>query len=297
MRLSKPGYRSIKPLDLQHFVSPYTRALAWACFSAPLVNIGDHPALALTPERMAWLQSLDNDDQPLRKHLHERCKSPRLGLVFESLWHFFLEQDRSTELIAHNLPVRNARGRTLGEFDILYHDHTLQQRFHLELAVKFFLATRPGDIPLSAWLGPNSADRLDRKLERLQTHQLPLANSPEGALAMSNVGIEHCKAQLRVAGVLFYPQGKRATSACLNNDHPKGTWFSVQQFTTQKTEKEQATWRLLEKPHWLSADYQQTQGIEKALALATKRPQMLINQKLERCFVVPEHWPLIPNTD
>ena len=287
----QPGCRPIKPLELHLFRSPYVRALAWSCFSAPLVNAGNHPALTLTPTRAQWLLALDSNDQPLRNHLQQRCKSPRLGLVFESLWHFFLDQDSDTELLANNLPVRNARGRTLGEFDILYRDHAQQQTFHLELAVKFFLATRPGDIPLSAWLGPNSADRLDRKLARLEQHQLSLSNTLEGIQTLSNIGIDSCQPQLRMAGILFYPQGNIATTAGLNKDHPTGAWLSCQQFLARYNEAERKQWRLLEKPNWLSADYTQTRTLDQAMLLAAERPQMLINPTLERRFVVPECWP------
>lgn len=269
------------------------RALAWSCFSTPLINA---PLLPLTPERQRWLNALDRDDRALREHLELHCKSPRLGLVFESLWHFFLSQDSETTLLSHNLPVRRTDGRTLGEFDILYRHHGLQKTIHLELAVKFFLATRPGTLPLSGWLGPNSADRLDRKLARLHSHQLRLSATPEGQQRLADEGIGPCEARLHVAGMLFFPDGVPATSPELNPKHPRGLWLHRSEFLRRyPSQAQREQWRLLEKPHWLSADYHGAKTLEQGLELAKSRPQMLINPQHQRCFIVPQSWPEKPS--
>ncbi len=89
------------------------------------------PQLPLTDERKEWLNALDRDDHALRQYMQAHCHSKRLGLVFESLWHFFLQEDPATELIAHNIPVRDGN-KTLGEFDVLYYCHNTQQAIHLE---------------------------------------------------------------------------------------------------------------------------------------------------------------------
>jgi hypothetical protein len=98
------------------------RDLAWACFSPPLMDTArlavgradvENCSFPLTPLRRAWLEKLDRDASPLLTHLSV-LHSRRLGVYFESLWHFFLAQDPEVELVAHNLPV-TSDGRTLGE--------------------------------------------------------------------------------------------------------------------------------------------------------------------------------------
>ena len=280
------------PQSLPQLNSPPVRALAWSCFAPPLLNETTGiaaPDLPLTSQRREWLEQLDRNDRRLRDYLEQHCRSPRLGLVFESLWHFFLIEDPHTELLAHNLPVRQD-GRTLGEFDVLYHDMLKDHTFHLELAVKFFLARHAGELPFREWLGPNSADRLDRKLERLLSHQLELSQTPAGQQALKTAGIVKCEPQLRVAGMLFYPEQQKAWSHGLNPDHPTGDWFHIGKFRQQSDEHWQ--WRLLEKPYWLDADYENARPLdERQLDRAEQRPVMLINKHLERCFVVPDDWP------
>ncbi len=288
--------RPINSLDLNHYRSPTLRALAWSCFSTPLLQasagLSEAPPLPLTPARRHWLNELDRDDRALREHLQRRCASPRLGLVFESLWHFFLEQDPHTELLAHNLPVRQ-NGQTLGEFDIIYRDLNSGAAIHLELAVKFFLATGAGKLPLSAWRGPNSADRLDRKLERLNRHQLQLSLSEAGRQTLHNLGIDHCQRRLRIAGILFYADSQAAETPGLHPLHCRGHWLRASALAQQwQSQGSQFDWRLLEKPRWLSADYERALPINDAtIQRAQQRPLMLINPSLDRCFVVPDQWP------
>lgn len=281
---------------LQSYTSPWVRALAWSCFSPSLVRATKDitpPALPLTDQRLQWLAALNRDDRPLRKHLDAHCNSPRLGLVFESLWHFFLREDPDTELLAHNLPVRH-QGRTLGEFDIIYRDRPKNAVRHLELAVKFFLGKHCGELPLHDWLGPNSADRLDRKLSRLQSHQLKLADTSAGRKALREIGVDHCTPQLRVAGILFYPDGKPAWNPQINAEHPTGSWYYVSHFRQQLANAaiDIASWRHLEKPQWLRADYDGALPLETHhLQRAEQRPIMIINSALQRAFIVPDSWP------
>ncbi|MCT1279867.1 DUF1853 family protein, partial [Pseudomonas aeruginosa] len=108
----------------------------------------------------------------------------RLGLYYEHLWQFALEQAPDVRLIAANLPVRDG-GHTLGELDLLLRDD--DGIHHLELAIKLYLGPQsgPGD-----WLGPGGQDRLSRKLEHLCRHQLPLAATREGRQVLAAHGAE-----------------------------------------------------------------------------------------------------------
>ena len=77
------------------------RDLAWACFGPNLVDdFSPWPGFSaignghfkLTVERRQWLLQLDRQPSVLLQHLTHR-RSPRLGIYFESLWQFFIEQD------------------------------------------------------------------------------------------------------------------------------------------------------------------------------------------------------------
>ncbi|WP_158601568.1 DUF1853 family protein [Zhongshania marina] len=278
------------------FRSPLIRALAWSCFSETLINeittptaVIHKPHLPLTPKRLNWLTALDTNDAPLKTYLDTHCKSTRLGLVFESLWHFFLQEDPDTELIAHNIPVRDGK-RTLGEFDLIYYCRMSQRYIHLELAVKFFLGipnkhTAPG---LDQWYGPNRADRLDRKLARLTQHQLPLAHTDAGQAVIAQLGIDHLDQELQVNGILFHANTDNAPYPSLNSEHQRGDWLSLSAF---QTAQEQESWRYIEKPSWLGAEYQTATPLEnKHLQMAAHKPIMLINNKQQRRFLVADDW-------
>lgn len=290
--------------SLQAYRSPWVRALAWSCLGPVLLPSAtfrpkhpvDTPHLAFNEQRQQWLAKLDEDDRPLRAHLRRHCSSPRLGLVFESLWHFFLSSDPDCELIAHNLAVRDGK-RTVGEFDIIYYQHSAGRYFHLELAVKFFLYHHSGEAnPLSNWLGPNSADRLDRKLDRLLSHQLPLSRTAIGHRQLIEMGLSGVAPQLHFGGMLFYPPGLTpAPTPALHPNHLRGQWQTVSAFTAKE---DIADWRLLAKPDWLAANFDMATPLNTdTLARAQQRPVMLMNGRGQRQFITPDSWPLTRPAD
>ena len=191
------------------------RDLAWACFAPSLLHAqqladdGQNIAncgLRLTAHRLAWLESLDRDATALLQHLATQ-RSHRLGVYFEHLWHFFLEQDPDVDLVAHNLPIQH-EGKTLGEFDCIYFCHQRQRHFHLELAVKFFLGHHHSTTDEYAshwneWLGPNTNDRLDRKIEHLMQRQIQLGKQPAARQVLEKLGIAELTREVEIKGYLF----------------------------------------------------------------------------------------------
>ncbi len=251
------------------------------------------PQLKLNDQRREWLDRLDCNDTPLRQYMQQHCHSKRLGLVFESLWHFFLREDPATELIAHNIPVRSD-SKTLGEFDVLYYCHHTQQAIHLELAVKFFLGLNitQQSPSLSHWFGPNRADRLDRKLARLSQHQLPLAQCEAGRAALQEYGVDELQQQLQVSGILFHRTQKEASHHSLNTEHQRGRWETLSEFTSQARSNDDLAWRYLAKPGWLEGRFETASNLKpEHIELASERPIMAINAKQERLFIVPNQWP------
>ncbi|WP_372809810.1 DUF1853 family protein [Litorivivens sp.] len=284
--------------SLQH---PRVRQLAWICFSEPLIanfsgltDDSPHkvtaPAFQLHEGRRQWLRSLDQEPGPLLDYIDEHCKSRRLGLIFESYWHFFLKEDPDTTLLAHNLPVRD-EGRTLGEFDVLYHCHRRDQSIHLELAIKFFMATlsplAPGNA-LSYWLGPNSRDRLDIKWARMASHQLALPHRSASRAVLSNFGINSLAQEVAIKGWLFHHASGTPLHPNIHPEHPRGFWQHRSDFLQQEN---RASWRYLSKPAWLGDRDDSDKLTDKYLALAAERPVMVLSDNGERRMIAPDSWP------
>ena len=268
--------------------TPWVRALAWCCFAKQPLDARQLPAapppLTLTEARQRWLLQLDRQPQPLLDWLDQRCRSPRLGLVFECLWHFFLQQDPQTELIANNLPIRDG-DRSVGELDILYRCHQRDTVVHLELAVKFYLdAGRPqlAGRDQSRWLGPDCRDRLDKKIDRLQQHQLPLPHTQWGQSVLAELGIDEWLTELVFAGRLFHAIDRRTSTAQL----PANSWIHWQQW--QHSELRELDWLHLEKPDWFTDVGRRPEFP----ASGPKRPIML-SWNERRLMLCPDQWPTL----
>ncbi len=248
-----------------HYKTREVRDLAWACFSPPLFHTvalhGDDKAvsncaLVLSEQRRRWLHDLDTKPEALHNHLR-KLRSTRLGLYFESLWHFFLASDPQIDLIAHNLPVR-AAGKTVGEFDCLYYCQKRRAYFHLELAVKYYLSHRRTTTNNTAsqwreWLGPTNTDHLDRKIEHLFGHQIMLGEHPAGQSALQQLGINSFNREVEIKGYLFQsradplqpPQG-------YNDENILSAWLNVAELPNFLAAASSAQYCQLDKPQWLA---------------------------------------------
>ena len=129
---------SALPLQLR---TPTVRDLAWVILSPPLLAETQwphrHPLSGSDwvqqPEALeAFLKQLDQDGSALSDWL-ARSSTRRLGLYYERLWQFAIQQAPGVELLEANLPIQG-EGRTLGELDLLLGDrHGVH---HVELAIK-----------------------------------------------------------------------------------------------------------------------------------------------------------------
>ena len=279
------------------FNDPMVRQLAWACLAPPLIadfrNLADKvtaPAFELHEDRHQRLRALDADPTPLHHYMAEHCRSRRLGLVFEALWHFFIKNDPETEMIAHNLPVREGK-KTLGEFDILYFCRRRNRAIHLELAVKYFLATPKPAVQgedFSYWLGPNSRDRLDIKWQRMLSHQLALPATAAAKKELAERSINEVDQEVAIKGWLFHHRHGTPVHPSLSPQHPRGVWWPRTEFLREHS---LARWRYLSKPHWLADESGAKDVDDTALALSEQRPIMLISTEGERLMLTPDNWP------
>ncbi|MDX1733730.1 MAG: DUF1853 family protein [Halioglobus sp.] len=292
------------------------RDLAWACFSQPLIHCSDFARtaadpvdckIALTAPRRAWLASLDADPQPLHAHLEARG-SRRLGMYYEGLWHFLLRNDPALELVAHNQPVQHD-GRTIGEFDCLYFCRERNCHVHLELTVKYYLGypVRSGSAaPSTQWLGPNTRDRLHRKLRHLLEKQSRLADQPGARAVLAELGIDTLQREIAFRGYLFQPPAPLPYPQGHNRHSVSGSWLRIGELRQALQDMPAATFLPLPRLRWLSP----------AVAAASDRPQAggeivsTLRQRLARkpvpvllaalddagaeqtrLFVTPDDWP------
>ena len=302
------------------------RDLAWACFSPALLLTPqlrgsgqrvDNCGLRLTPERNAWLQALDRDPRALLQHLASQ-RSHRLGIYFEHLWHFFLQQDPAVELLAHNLPVRHD-GKTLGEFDCLYFCHTRQRFYHLELAVKFFLGHRQFTAEQAAsslreWLGPSSDDRLDRKIAHLLQRQIRLGDNPLAQKQLQDLGITDLHKEVEIKGHLFHSTADPLPAPYgFNPNLQLGHYVAISdldRFLQAPSLSCVAGYKDLPKTLWLSPVQADQATALAAAEISTrlnhhfaqdKRSQLVAalddqGREIQRFFVTPPNWPAASNT-
>lgn len=215
-------------VDLLHaYRDVAVRDLAWLLLSPSLLDaryFGPRAAPVLVQPRqrqqaLAWLARLDANPRALYAALDARPQS-RLGLYAEQLLGFFLQHGPATRLIAANRPVR-VDGHTLGECDFLFEDDGART-WHWELTVKCYLDAGGPPGSLARYVGPNLADRFDRKLTRLLTHQLALSQHPQiASLAASG----HWQAAMVVRGWLFRrwaPSGVGDSDNVSVNRAPRG---------------------------------------------------------------------------
>lgn len=301
------------------YLTQAVRDLAWTCFSPGLLhswqladdgqNVTDC-GLSLTAARRRWLAQLDNEPGPLLEVLAQKPVK-RLGLYFEQLWHFFLEQDPCTTLVAHNLAVRD-QGRTLGEFDVIYWCHTRQRHFHMELAVKFYLGWRQHTSVEAAsqwreWLGPSSHDRLDLKLDQLLQRQIQLSEHPQARVLLAELGIETLAREIAIKGYLFQSLSDPLPPPFGYNTRCQlQHWIPVDKLATQLTELQPERYLLLTKLRWLSPVQEHDEDeilnrpelVKRLQSLLASGPRArlvagLSATGLELCrfFVTPSDWP------
>ena len=115
------------------------------------------------------LLELDQNPQPLIDFL-ARLKSTRLGLRFEYLMWFWLQDDlyHHFKLIGHSIQIIQGK-QTLGELDFLLLNTQTQKIEHWEVALKYYLAE--ANLSLQYWYGLNRTDTLQRKLNHFTQKQ------------------------------------------------------------------------------------------------------------------------------
>lgn len=307
----------------------WLRDLRWLLLSPPLLSTvpGAHPAPVqqFTAEEVtlieAWLEGQAAFAQPPYRQdaaAADPALPPipqaaprRLGRHAEQLLSHFLQAGPTHRCHAAHLPLRQSPPEggmtTVGEIDFLVEDRH-GQRWHWELAVKFYLCDPPGlrrpdngqvlQITTADYVGPQRRDDLDRKLHKLFHQQLRHAPPPPWSA-------HTWQPAAFVRGRLFYPWGHTwQAPQVLNPSHLRGRWVQADAWPAGCPA---GTWRRLDRVHWLApgppsgpllSETALRGVLQAAWAEPDRRPVMLARYaddsptapELERLWVMPPGW-------
>lgn len=234
----------------------------------------------------------------------------RVGHYFERLILYWLTHLRCVDVVAHGLQIQ-AEDRTLGEVDFLFHDEH-GKLTHWEVAVKFYLYESQVPSGTSHFLGPNSNDNFEAKMERLFYHQLPLSEAE-----FPSVESRHAF----VKGMIFYDDEQTLPAILpdrMSREHSRGSFVRYRD-VAQFESDDRSSFFVLSKPHWLSSSRNDVvvgmTGTELSRYLNVKfqsrESPVLISKcgkktdvdsteaamrEVERIFIISDSWPDHLNT-
>jgi hypothetical protein len=290
-----------------HLNDPHVRALAWLLDAPDLLNPrapqwqGQIATLAADASKDAedWLLALDHAPAALHAFLDVQPFS-RLGRYAEKLMAFYFRHQG--RMVAHGVQVRTDKNDTIGEFDFLLRDGAAL--VHWEFAVKFYLL-EPSDGGQQGdyFVGPNLADTLSAKMDKILNRQLALGQHPAAQIHLPQ---PVTSAQALIKGWLFYHDDNvpAAGSPGVSDAHCRGFWCGLAELDARAGER----YAVLPRLRWLAPakmDFGMSlnrQSLLDMLAAHFARDTMpvLVAQverqgnhavEIDRGFIVPDDWP------
>lgn len=281
--------------------------LAYAIMGPALMSFPDiQNTLPIDPVAFSiWLNEQIETPENLEQYI-EQQRSQRLGIYYETLWRYFLENFPGFDLITHNLPVRGFSS-TLGEFDFIVRNTRTEQIYHVEIATKYYLSHKFDNT--GYWLGPSLKDRFDIKANHLLNHQIVLSKTPEGKRALAELDVFNPTQVICVGGMLFYGKQACPLHPLTNAGHAHALHVSLNDFIDQW---EHPCWMFVPRHDWLApiniraryAKIQNHNDIAQLINMAFSRqsqPLMIAKmtrieaeegyfQEQQRLFITPNDW-------
>ena len=294
----------------QHLTNPHVRSLAWLLDSPDLLASDAVHWQGRVVDLHSWvkpkfltnfLADLERDPTPLLSAL-DINPFTRLGRYAEALMAFYL--NARGVLQAHGLQVRADKNQTIGEFDFLLRSE--QGLIHWEFATKFYLLESNGDgHDADYFVGPNLADTLGAKMNKIFERQLRLSEHPAAQALLSEQVVA---AQALVKGWLFYKLGELQNPAPygLTASHCRGFWSTCSELATINEARTQQ-FAILPRLSWLAPARMSTTETTAGDVLVAQLQKQFLNDtmpvmvalmeidgdvalEVERGFIVPDDW-------
>ena len=256
-------YLNFVSRQIKSLKTPEVRDLAWVIAAPPVFE-----SLPDTSVNFLTYDFFKNEFLRILPGLFELDKSPEkllsfinngntrlLGKYFENLIGFWLAEFSRFTLVKSNLQIFQ-NGRTIGEIDFLIRDEN-GQIFHLEAAGKYYLSSK-GTSEWRDFYGPNPADNLADKLEKMLNGQITLTSNQNARDVLEQLGIkEQPEPLLLFKGFLFYPYqktGEVKPAKGVSPHHLKGKWVTIQDIDSLR--KNSIRWVIPERRSWISRRFQ-----------------------------------------
>jgi hypothetical protein len=129
--------------------------------------------------------------------------------------------------IIHSFQIQDNE-KTIGELDIVCFDNSRQKWIHIELVYKLyvFVGERNYD-DFTQWIGPNLKDRLDYKMDKLMSHQLPLGQHQQ---ILNKIETENVESYCCFKAKLFLKSNEQLKSNHLNDECISGYYLNFEDF-------------------------------------------------------------------
>ena len=248
---------------IKKFKTPELRDLAWVIAAPPLfdsfpgnkINLLTSDFFEKEFKRiLPDLKVLDKNPADLLSFINNG-NTRLLGKYFETLIDYWLRRFSNFRVIKSNVQIFCGK-RTIGELDFLIEDGK-GTVYHLETAGKYYLSAK-GEENWKSFFGPNPADNLEIKIEKMLNEQIKLSSEPIAKSALKSLGIHKPVEHLIIfKGFFFYPwnEEKIFTPAFgSSKNHLHGYWIrttEVERFLRKRDYR----WTILQRREWISRQF------------------------------------------
>lgn len=168
-----------------------------------------------------------------------KTKIPDNEVLGKRIEHFFencIMNSKQYTLICKNKQVFKNK-ITVGELDFIIKDISSKKVMHVELVYKFYLYDPKISMVSDRWIGPNRKDSLQRKIEKLKSHQFPLLYREETLPILEELQLvpQEIHQEVCYLGNLFVPVSYQdKTSSFPETQCMSGYWMRENEFTSEK---------------------------------------------------------------
>ncbi|MEZ9231904.1 DUF1853 family protein [Vibrio amylolyticus] len=204
----------------------------------------------------------------------------RLGFLYQHLCTKLIENVPKYHVELDEIQLNTPSGQTLGAIDLILRNNETSQYEHWEVAIKFYLLHQ------GVWYGPNAHDQLDKKLDRMLTHQLKMSSIKE--FTQHYAGYGDLSEHLLMQGRLYINPftSEHVPTECLgfelNPSQIAGYWCYESQ------------WELIEEPLYELEKSDWATGLTQFNRIQEKPTDRFIHAQAKSgkfWFVVPDKWP------